>query len=161
MRLAVGGDHAGFGLKGRVIEALRTWGHDVEDLGSYTPAPVDFPDIARAVCGAVIDERAERGILVCGTGIGACIAANKIPGIRAAVCHDVHSAHQAVEHDDANVLCLGAQIVGEWLALDLVRTYLGARFSGGEDFERRLRKLAELELASASAAPSADRGRAE
>jgi ribose 5-phosphate isomerase B len=89
--------------------------------------------------------RAERGILVCGTGIGASIAANKIPGIRAALCHDVHSAHQSVEHDDANVLCLGAQIVGEWLALDLVRAYLDARFGGGEAFQRRLRKVAELE----------------
>jgi ribose 5-phosphate isomerase B len=145
MRLAIGGDHAGFVLKQRVIESLRGWGYEVDDLGSHTPEPVDFPDIAVAVCGAVTGGRAERGILVCGTGIGASIAANKIPGIRAALCHDVHSAHQSVEHDDANVLCLGAQIVGEWLALDLVRAYLDARFGGGEAFQRRLRKVAELE----------------
>jgi ribose 5-phosphate isomerase B len=154
MRLVVGGDHAGFVLKGRLIEALRSWGHAVEDVGSHSPEPVDFPDIARAVGRAVTDGRAERGLLVCGTGIGASIAANKLPGIRAALCHDVHSAHQSVEHDDANVLCLGAQIVGEWLALDLVRTYLDARFSGGEDFTRRLRKLAELEAPSTPAVPA-------
>ena len=145
MRLVVGGDHAGFTLKGRLIDALRSWGYPVEDVGSYSAEPVDFPDIALAVCRAVTEGRAERGILVCGTGIGASIAANKIAGIRAALCHDVHSAHQSVEHDDANVLCLGAQIVGEWLAFDLVRTYLEARFSGREEFVRRIRKLAELE----------------
>ena len=145
MRLAIGGDHAGFAMKQRVTESLRGWGYEVDDLGSHSPEPVDFPDIAVAVCRAVIEGRADRAILVCGTGIGACIAANKIPGIRAALCHDVHSAHQSVEHDDANVLCLGAQIVGEWLALDLIRTYLDARFSGGEAFERRLRKIADLE----------------
>ena len=145
MRLAVGGDHAGFALLRRMVDVLRAWGHGVDDLGSHTPEPVDFPDIAVAVCRAVTEGRADRGILVCGTGIGACIAANKLPGIRAALCHDVHSAHQSVEHDDANVLCLGAQIVGEWLAQDLLRTYLDARFSGGEAFERRLRKIAELE----------------
>jgi ribose 5-phosphate isomerase B len=145
MRLAVGGDHAGFSLKGSLIAAMTEWGHEVEDLGSYTPEPVDFPDIARSVCGAVTEGRAERGVLVCGTGIGACIAANKIPGIRAALCHDVHSAHQSVEHDDANVICLGAQIVGEWLALDLLRTYLDARFGGEEHFRRRIAKLADLE----------------
>ena len=148
MRLALGGDHAGFALKQRMVDSLREWGHEVDDLGSHTPDPVDFPDIAVAVCRAVTGGRADRGIMVCGTGIGASIAANKIPGIRAALCHDVHSAHQSVEHDDANVLCLGAQIVGEWLALDLVRTYLDARFSGGEAFERRLRKIAALEKGS-------------
>jgi ribose 5-phosphate isomerase B len=148
MRLAIGGDHAGFVLKTRMIEALRTWGHEVEDLGSFDPAPVDFPDIARAVCAAVTDGRAERGILVCGTGIGASIAANKFAGIRAALCHDAHSAHQSVEHDDANMLCLGAQIVGEWLALDLVRIYLDARFADTEDYRRRLGKIGEIESAA-------------
>jgi ribose 5-phosphate isomerase B len=117
----------------------------VEDAGAHTPEEVDFPDIARAVCTAVTAGRAERGILVCGTGIGASIAANKLAGIRAALCHDVHSAHQSVEHDDANVMCLGAQIVGEWLAVDLLKTYLDARFAGEEHFARRLRKIAELE----------------
>src|SRR5689334_12143041 len=145
MRLAIGGDHAGYALKVQVIAALTAAGHEVEHLGSFDLAPVDFPDIARAVCGAVTSGRAERGILVCGTGIGASIAANKLPGIRAALCHDVHSAHQAVEHDDANVLCLGAKIVGEWLALDLVRAYLDARFDGDEAYRRRIRKIAELE----------------
>ena len=119
-------------------------------MGSHDPAPVDFPDIALAVCHAVTSGRAERGILVCGTGVGASIAANKLPGVRAALCHDFHSAHQCVEHDDANILCLGAQIVGEWLALDLIHAYLAARFDGGEDYRRRLRKLADLERRSPS-----------
>ena len=150
MRLVVGGDHAGYALKGVVVEALRGWGHAVEDVGGHSPEPVDFPDVARAVCAAVREGRAERGILVCGTGVGACIAANKVPGIRAALCHDAHSAHQCVEHDDTNVLCLGAQIVGEWLALDLIRTFLAAEFRDEEPFRRRLAKLAELERRATS-----------
>jgi ribose 5-phosphate isomerase B len=145
MRLAVGGDHAGFPLKGPVLDALRGWGHEVADLGTHSTEPVDFPDITQAVCAQLIDGEADRAILVCGTGVGACIAANKIPGIRAALCHDVYSAHQSVEHDDVNVLCLGAQIVGPALALDLIRTFLDARFSDEEHFRRRVRKLAELE----------------
>ncbi|HET7054831.1 MAG TPA: ribose 5-phosphate isomerase B [Thermomicrobiales bacterium] len=145
MRLAIGGDHAGFPLKRPVIDALRQWGHEVVDLGTHSTEPVDFPDITQAVCAQLIDGQADRAILVCGTGVGACIAANKIPGIRAALCHDVYSAHQSVEHDDVNVLCLGAQIVGLPLALDLIRTFLDARFSDEEHFRRRVRKLAELE----------------
>ncbi|MGN6358992.1 MAG: ribose 5-phosphate isomerase B [Thermomicrobiales bacterium] len=145
MRIIVGADHAGFHLKGPVVRALREWGHTVEDAGTHSADPVDFPDIARAICEAVQGGQAERGIMVCGTGIGACIAANKFAGIRAALCHDVHSAHQCVEHDDANVCCLGAQIVGEWLALDLLRTFVDARFSGEEQFRRRLAKLAAIE----------------
>jgi ribose 5-phosphate isomerase B len=145
MRLVIGGDHAGFALKGRLTTELAAWGHEVEDVGSFGPQPVDFPDLARSVGEAVVTGQAERGILVCGTGVGAAIAANKLRGVRAALCHDTHSAHQAVEHDDANVLCLGAQIVGEWLALDLLRAYLDARFAGGADYERRLRKIAALE----------------
>ncbi|CAN5386897.1 ribose 5-phosphate isomerase B [soil metagenome] len=145
MKLAIGSDHAGFRLKGPVVEALRAWGHEVEDLGTLTPDPVDFPVIAMAVCGEITAGRAERGILVCGSGIGACMAANKIAGIRAALCHDVYSAHQSVEHDDANVLCLGAQIVGEALALDLLRTYLAATFSDEEHFRRRVAMLAEMD----------------
>jgi len=144
MRVAVGGDHAGFSLKPALVAAIRSWGHDVADIGSCDPAPVDFPDIARQVAAAIRERRADRGILVCGTGVGACIAANKISGIRAAVCHDAYSAHQAVEHDDVNLLCLGAQIVGPWLALDLVRTYLLATFEDAEPY-RRLAKLADLE----------------
>lgn len=145
VRLAVGGDHAGFPLKGPVIAALRSWGHEVEDLGAHSPEPVDFPDITRAVCQRIQDGLADRAVLVCGTGVGACIAANKIRGIRAALCHDVHSAHQAVEHDDVNVICIGAGIVGEWLALDLVRTFIDATYDDVEPYRTRLRKLAELE----------------
>lgn len=145
MRLALAGDHAGHALKARLLDILPEWGHEVEHLGAFTPDPVDFPDLAEAVGTAVLAGRADRGIMVCGTGVGACIAANKLPGIRAALCHDAHSAHQSVEHDDANVLCLGAQIVGEWLALDLIRTYLAAEFADEEPFRRRLAKVAALE----------------
>ena len=145
MRLAVGADHAGFAMKGPIVDALREWGHTVDDLGTHSPEPVDFPDIARAVGAEVRDGRADRAILVCGTGVGACIAANKLPGIRAALCHDVHSAHQSVEHDDVNVLCLGAQIVGQWLAVDLLKAFLDARFSDEEHFRRRVEKLAEMD----------------
>ena len=145
MRLAIGGDHAGFPLKEPIIDALRDWGHEVVDLGAHSTEPVDFPDITQAVCTRVRDGEADRAILVCGTGVGACIAANKIDGIRAALCHDVYSAHQSVEHDDVNVLCLGAQIVGLPLALDLLRTFLAARFSDEEHFRRRVRKITDLE----------------
>jgi ribose 5-phosphate isomerase B len=154
MRLAVGGDHAGFPLKGPVIELLRALGHDAQDFGTHSPEPVDFPDIAQAVCAAILTGQAERGILVCGTGVGAAIAANKIPGIRAAVCHDVYSAHQCVEHDDVNVLCIGAQIVGIKLTEELLRAFLAARFSTEEQFRRRVAKLAELERKAAREAGS-------
>src|SRR4051812_1146581 len=122
MRLSIGSDPAGFALKPRIIELIRQLGHEVQDCGSYDPAPVDFPDVSRRVCELIRERKADRGMLVCGTGVGACIAANKIPGIRASVCHDVYCAHQSVEHDDVNVMCLGAQIVGPWLAADLVET---------------------------------------
>jgi ribose 5-phosphate isomerase B len=145
LTLAVGGDHAGFPLKGPLIEFLRGLGYAVEDCGSYDPAPVDFPDITRSVCERVSSGRAFRGILVCGTGVGACIAANKVPGIRATVCHDVYSAHQSVEHDDVNVACIGAQIVGQKLAEDCLRAFLAATFSTEEQFRRRVAKLAEME----------------
>jgi ribose 5-phosphate isomerase B len=145
VQLVVGGDHAGFALKGPVVSALREWGHSVNDVGTHGPEPVDFPDVARTLCAEIQGGRAERGIMVCGTGVGAAIAANKIAGIRAAVCHDVYSAHQCVEHDDVNVLCLGAQIVGDLLAMDLVRSYLAAEFSTSPEFRRRVAKLAELE----------------
>jgi ribose 5-phosphate isomerase B len=145
MRLVVGGDHAGFPLKGPVVETLRSWGHEVTDVGTDSTEPVDFPDIAELVCEAVRKGDAERGIMVCGTGVGAAIAANKFRGIRAALCHDVYSAHQSVEHDDVNVLCIGAQIVGDKLAFDLVRAYLEAEHSPDEEFRRRVAKLAELE----------------
>ena len=148
MRLVIGSDHAGWPLKQAVIDHLRNLGHDVVDVGSYDEKPVDFPDIARAVAQKVTSGEAARGIMVCGTGVGASIAANKMKGIRAAVCHDVHSAHQSVEHDDVNVMCIGAQIVGPWLAKDLISSFLSATFSTDEDFRRRVRKLHELDQES-------------
>jgi ribose 5-phosphate isomerase B len=142
MRLVIGSDHAGWALKGAVVDHIQKLGHEVVDVGSHDDRPVDFPDIARAVAAMIISGEVERGIMVCGTGVGASIAANKMKGIRAAVCHDVHSAHQSVEHDDVNVMCIGAQIVGPWLAADLVTAYLQARFeSEDEDFRRRVEKL--------------------
>jgi ribose 5-phosphate isomerase B len=132
-----------------VIEVLKSLGVEVIDFGSYGPEKVDFPDIARKVCDAVRQGKADRGIMVCGTGVGASIAANKIPGIRASICHDIHSAHQCVEHDDVNVMCIGAQIVGAWLVRDLIPAFIKARFSTDEDRRRRVRKLHELELEAA------------
>ncbi|WP_340120008.1 ribose 5-phosphate isomerase B [Pelagibius sp. 7325] len=147
MRIVIGSDHAGFPLKAAIVEFVRGLGHEVEDVGSHSPEPVDFPDIARALTDRIAAGQADRGLMVCGTGVGASIAANKVRGIRAAVCHDVHSAHQSVEHDDVNVMCIGAQIVGPWLAKDLVAAYLGAEFSTDEDCRRRVAKLAELDAA--------------
>lgn len=141
MRLVVGSDHAGWSLKGSLVAHIETLGHAVVDVGSYDDAPVDFPDIARKVAAKITSGEADRGILVCGTGVGASIAANKTKGIRAAVCHDVHSAHQSVEHDDVNVMCIGAQIVGAWLANDLAGAFLAAEFSTEEDCRRRVAKL--------------------
>jgi ribose 5-phosphate isomerase B len=149
MRIIVGADHAGFVLKNTIVDALREWGHEVEDVGTYTGESIDFPIVARRVCDPLRAGEYERGVMVCGTGIGAAMAANKIPGIRAALCHDVYSAHQCVEHDDANVLCLGAQIVGDKLALDLLRTYLAAEMSAEEHFQRRVRQLSDMERAAA------------
>jgi len=151
MKISVGGDHAGFPLKATVIDAVRELGHEVRDLGCFDETPVDFPDITRAVCADVVGGRADRAILVCGTGVGASIAANKLDGIRASICHDVHCAHQSVEHDDVNVMCIGAKIVGAWLAVDLVRAYLAARFSGDEDCRRRVQKLMDFEKATRAA----------
>lgn len=145
MQIVIGSDHAGYHLKENVAGFLRELGHDLVDIGSFDPDPVDFPDIASSLCQKVRSGEAERGLLICGTGVGAVIAANKIKGIRAAVCHDVHSAHQAVEHDDVNVMCIGAQIVGAWLARDLVQSFLDARFVQDPDFIRRVEKLAQLE----------------
>jgi ribose 5-phosphate isomerase B len=145
VRVVIGSDHAGFPLKQTLIDHLRGHGHAVTDVGSFDPNPVDFPDIARTLTARVLSGEAERGIMVCGTGVGAAIAANKVKGIRAAVLHDWHCAHQAVEHDDVNVMCLGAQIVGAWLACDLIDAYLATRFSPDPDFRRRVAKLAEME----------------
>ena len=148
MRIVIGSDHAGWSLKASVIEVVKELGHEVQDVGSHSDEPVDFPDIARSLTDVLKSGGAHRGIMVCGTGVGASIAANKVRGIRAAVCHDVHSAHQSVEHDDVNVMCIGAQIVGPWLARDLVKAYLEAEFSTDEDCRRRVEKLHEMELSS-------------
>ena len=145
MRLVIGSDHAGRDLKGAVIAPVRELGHEVVDVGSFDDKPVDFPDVARKVAGKIKGGEADRGLMVCGTGVGASIAANKMKGIRAAVCHDVHSAHQSVEHDDVNVMCIGAQIVGPWLAKDLITSFLSAEFSTDEDFRRRVEKLHEMD----------------
>jgi ribose 5-phosphate isomerase B len=145
VRLVVGSDHAGFVLKREIAEELRRQGHEVLDVGTNSTEPVDYPDSAEAVGRAVTDGRAERGVLICGSGVGASVAANKLPGVRAAVCHDGYSAHQGVEHDDMNVLCLGSEVIGAELAVDLVRTFLGARFDGGERYVGRLRKVEAME----------------
>jgi len=149
MKIALGNDHAGYPMKQEVLTALKSLGVEVIDHGSYTPEPVDFPDIARKVCDSVRRGETDRGIMVCGTGVGASIAANKIPGIRAAICHDVHCAHQSVEHDDVNVMCLGAKIVGPWLAVDLIAAFVKAKFDETEDHQRRVGKLQALELEAA------------
>lgn len=145
MRIAIGFDHAGFPLKERVLEDLRALGDEALDLGTYDSSPVDYPDYAQAVGEAVQRGDAERGVLVCGSGVGACIAANKLHGIRAGVCHDTYSAHQAVEHDDMNVICLGARVIGPELASEVLRAFLAARFSGEERHVRRVAKIAALD----------------
>jgi ribose 5-phosphate isomerase B len=145
MNLAVACDHAGFPLKGRVIEELRRANHQVADLGTNSTEPVDYPDYAHAVAQAVLSGRAERGVLICGSGAGARVAANKFKGIRAATCHDSFSARQCVEDDDVSILCLGARVIGLELAVDLVRDYVNARFSGAERHRRRLAKIAGFE----------------
>ncbi len=145
MRVAVGADHGGFPLKDAVVAELGRLGHEVIDLGTFSDAPVDYPDFAEAVGQSVVSGEAERGIVMCGSGVGACVAANKIVGVRAGVCHDTYSAHQGVEHDDMNVLTLGARVVGAELALELVRAFVGARFSGEERHVRRLNKVLAIE----------------
>jgi ribose 5-phosphate isomerase B len=145
MKLALASDHAGVALKARVIEELRKDGHEATDLGTCTTDPVDYPDYAKAVALAVLGGQAERAILICGSGAGACVAANKFKGIRSATCHDSFSARQCVEDDDVNVFCLGARVIGVELAVELVRIYLKARFSGLERHKRRLAKVAGFE----------------
>ncbi len=145
MRIAVGADHAGFSLKGGAVEELRRLGHQVLDLGTHSEDPVDYPDFAQAVGEAVMRGKADRGLLVCGSGVGASVAANKIPGVRAAVCHDTFSARQGVEDDDMNVLCLGARVVGPQLALEIIRAWEGAVFSNAERHVRRLGKVRAIE----------------
>ncbi len=145
MRVVIGADHAGFSLKNNLAEFLSALGYLVEDVGTCDETPVDYPDIAVLVSQAIREGRVERGILICGSGVGASIAANKIPGIRAGLCHDTYSAHQGVEHDDTNVLVLGSRIIGTELARELVRAFLGARFTNEERHRRRVDKVMALE----------------
>ena len=145
MKVAIAADHAGYALKQDLIPALRALGHTVEDLGTHSTDPVDYPDTARDVSRAVLSGAVERGVLICGSGIGASVAANKIHGIRAGLCHDSYSAHQGVEHDDMNVLVLGARVIGPALAEELARIFLDARFTHEQRHERRLGKIKALE----------------
>ncbi len=145
MRVAVAFDHRGVNLRDRVLDEVRGLRHEVVDLGTDTDEPVDYPDKAREVAEALRDGDAERGILVCGSGVGASVAANKLPGIRAGLCHDTYSAHQGVEHDDMNVLCLGSEVVGAEMAAELVRAFLTARFDAAPRYVRRLEKVEQLE----------------
>jgi ribose 5-phosphate isomerase B len=150
MRIAIGADHAGFSLKAELVDYLRAAGHDVIDLGTDNPIdPKDYPDYAESVSRKILDGSVERGIIVCGSGVGVSIAANKIPGIYAALCHDIYSAHQGVEHDDMNVLCLGSRVVGSALAQELVDAFLNARFeSTAERHVRRHNKVLAIEKAA-------------
>ena len=146
MKIAVAADHAGFPLKERIISELREAGHEVADLGTDSTEPVDYPDYAQKVANAVREGSADRAILLCGSGAGACVAANKFRGIRAAVCHDPFTARQAVEDDDVNVMCLGARVIGPELASELTRDYVKARFSNLDRHKRRLEKVKDFEL---------------
>jgi len=145
VRIALGGDHAGFELKTYMKAELERDGHIVTDFGSYTPDPVDFPDIAKKICAAILSGEADRGIMCCGTGVGASIACNKVRGVRASVCHDVYSARQCVEHDDVQVAAFGHQIIGKTVAIELARLFLSAKFSTSEEFRRRVAKLDEMD----------------
>jgi RpiB/LacA/LacB family sugar-phosphate isomerase len=145
MRVVLGSDHAGFDMKQTISAHVQAMGHEVIDVGTSSTSPVDYPDYAEAVGMAVVNKQADRGILICGSGVGAVVAANKIPGIRASICHDCYSAHQGVEHDDVNVLVLGARVIAQELAQDLVWLYLNAQFTGEERHLRRLGKIKDLE----------------
>jgi ribose 5-phosphate isomerase B len=146
MRIAVAADHAGYPLKQIVVDDLRAAGHEVADLGTFDPNQADdYPDFAALACEAVRGGRAARAVVICGSGVGVAVAANKFPGIRAGVCHDTYSGHQGVEHDDMNVLCVGARIVGPELAREIVRAFVGATFTGEERHVRRLNKVKAIE----------------
>ena len=146
MRVAVAFDHRGVKLRERLLDELAALGHEAVDLGTDKPEPrIDYPDKAREIGEAIRNGDAERAVFVCGSGVGASVAANKLAGIRAAVCHDIYSAHQGVEHDDMNVLCLGSEVVGAALAAELARAFLAARFDGGERYVKRLEKIEEME----------------
>jgi ribose 5-phosphate isomerase B len=145
-KLVIGSDHAGFPLKGPLVKILQSWNYSIKDVGSFNPDPVDFPDIALLLADEIISGRAEKGIMVCGTGVGAAIACNKIQGIRAALCHDTYSAHQCVEHDNVNVICIGAQIIGQSIAEEILSNFLNAKFSTEEQFRRRVEKLDKFDM---------------
>lgn len=145
MKLALGSDHAGYDLKKHLASDMEAAGHTVIDVGTNSTDPVDYPDYAEKVGEAILSGQAERGVLICGSGVGASVAANKIPGIRAGLSHDVYSAHQGVEHDDANVLVLGSRVIGVETARELVRAFIGAQYTGEERHERRLAKVAAIE----------------
>src|SRR5450755_4003870 len=145
MRFAIGADHAGFPLKATIIQTLIDGGHEILDLGTNSTEPVDYPDYADKVAAALVTGQVDRGVIVCGSGVGASVAANKIHGIRAGLAHDVYSAHQGVEHDDVNVLCLGARIIGSATAIEVVTAFAGARFTGEDRHQRRLSKIMEME----------------
>jgi RpiB/LacA/LacB family sugar-phosphate isomerase len=145
MKIVIGSDHAGFRLKNAMGDLIRSLGHAVLDVGAFNENPSDYPDFAEAVGRAVLDGRAERGVLICGSGIGASVAANKLIGIRAGICHDTYSGHQGVEHDNMNVLVMGSRVIGEKLAEDVVRAFLVARFTNEERHVRRLAKVDALE----------------
>jgi RpiB/LacA/LacB family sugar-phosphate isomerase len=141
MKLAVGCDHAGYPLKKLILPYLRRMHHKIIDVGAHNTRPSDYPDYAEAIARVIQTHRVDRGILICGSGVGASVAANKFVGIRAGLCHDTYSAHQGVEHDNANVLCLGSRVIGKELAIELIRAFLGARFSGEARHRRRLAKI--------------------
>ena len=146
MRIAIGADHGGFELKPQLAEHMKGLGYEVIDVGAHSLEPLDdYPDFARAVAETVAEHKADRGIMVCGSGVGASVAANKVRGIRASVCHDTYSAHQGVEHDDMNVLCMGARIIGFEMAKELVNAFITAKFTGEERHQRRLGKVLEME----------------
>jgi ribose 5-phosphate isomerase B len=145
MRIAVGCDHAGFPLKQEVLELLTSLGHTADDFGTFSTAPADYPDYARKVAEAVLSGACDRGVVVCGSGVGASVAASKVPGVRAALCHDTFSARQGVEDDDMNVVCLGARVIGPMLAAEVLKAFLAATFSGVERHARRLGKIKKIE----------------
>jgi RpiB/LacA/LacB family sugar-phosphate isomerase len=145
MKIVIGSDHAGFQLKAAMGDLLRSLNQEVLDVGAFNENPSDYPDFAEAVGRAILERKAERGVLICGSGVGASVAANKLTGIRAAVCHDSYSAHQGVEHDDMNILVLGSRIIGVKLAEDLVKAYLAAKFTNEDRHVRRLAKIKALE----------------
>lgn len=150
MRIAIGADHAGYELKDKLAAKLKDMGHDVKDHGTNSSDAVDYPDFAEKVARSVAEKTADRGVVVCGSGVGASVAANKVKGARAGLCHDTYSAHQGVEHDDVNVLCLGARIVGEELAFEILRAFVDAKFTNAERHLRRLNKVLAIESQSLS-----------